>query len=442
MSGLSIKKRLEIYNGCFFVNRKGLDMSITELQSKVNRKMLAESIEQQMHILIGYRIYIWRWRYDKNLNKVVYDEYARELGHIENIEKTQHNPKLIRKQLLAQITEGLEFKNKFELVFGDRLEMEGLASFFLLVISQQAHQEKEIVKNWQGVATNFTDLVKSVHLLTRTGALRQAFKDFNFVSGQNKTQEIGKLFEEVLTHSQFSELDKLLEDAVHADEQMMTSNLFSWDLYELLEQRFSEIENLKSLGRDLADWFVDVWLPHMVKKLEWYHADPITSTGKNIYQALGRLITLRDQKNMIENTPVEEMLVSSDKAEKNKEHALQYIDQKMRYESIYFHHLVQQDDYFDKSQNSEDVMSYLELTEHEALRELLPIRVVDGKYEFMYSGYNVEHAKQDWAKIVERLEKITKCRAKNGDDSKSKLKRGDRGWEVVYMPKLPGESEE
>lgn len=59
-----------------------------------------------------------------------------------------------------------------------------------------------------------------------------------------------------------------------------------------------------------------------------------------------------------------------------------------------------QDDYFDKSQDSEDVMAYLELTEHEALRELLPNRVVDGKYEFMYSTYDTEFAKGDWAEIV------------------------------------------
>lgn len=117
----------------------------------------------------------------------------------------------------------------------------------------------------------------------------------------------------------------------------------------------------------------------MVEKLDWDHTNPITSTGKNIYQTLQRLTALQDQKVMIENMPITEILVSAEAAEKNKQHALACTNQKIRYE---------------------------------ALRELLLKRIVDGKYEFMYANHDIELAKDDWAKIVERLlEEVTGIRA-------------------------------
>ena len=238
---------------------------------------------------------------------------------------------------------------------------------------------------------------------------------------------------------QFADVAKLLEEAAHDKTPSITSHVFSWDFYELLYQRFGDIEDMKHLGHDMADWFLDVWLPYMVEKLDWYHADPITSTGKDIYQALQRLTALQDQKVMIENTPVTEMLVGAEIADKNKEHALAYIDRKIRYEAVYFYHLVLQDDYFDKSQDSEDMMAYLELIKHEALRELLPKRVVDGKYEFMYSNYDIEFAKGDWAEIMERLEEVTEIRAEIDKKRKDKGedKRQKQKWAGMYVPELP-----
>lgn len=418
-------------------------MSLAELQSKVDREELAQSIERQMQVLIGYRVYLWRWRYGKSLNEAAESEYAGELSQIENIKITTKNPKLIRPDMLQKLTENLEFKNEFELIFGDRLEMNALVSLFSLILTQLGKKETPS-KSWQGTSGSFQDLSKSVQLLTRTGALKEAIADFDLVQRQNEKNGISQLFNGALTPSQFADVAKLLEEAAHAETPSITSHLFSWDFYELLEQRFGDIEDMKHLGRDIADWFLDVWLPHMVEKLDWYHADPITSTGKDIYQSLQRLTALQDQKVMIENTPVTDMLVSAETAEKNKAHALAYIDQKIRYEAVYFYHLVLQDDYFDKSQDSEDVMAYLELTEHQALRELLPKRVVDGKYEFMYSDHDTEFAKGDWAEIVERLEEVTEIRAEidKKREGKGEDKRQKQKWAGMYVPELPGDNEE
>jgi hypothetical protein len=101
-----------------------------------------------------------------------------------------------------------------------------------------------------------------------------------------------------------------------------------------------------------------------------------------------------------------------------------------------------QDDYFDQSQSSKDIMTYLELTEHEVLRKLLPKRVVDVQYEFMYSGYNIDYAKQDWAEIVERIEEVTKIRANADGKSKRKDAYKRKKWGGMYVPKLPDENEE
>lgn len=418
-------------------------MTLAELQSKVNREDFAKSLEQQMQVLIGRKVNKWRTRYDQTLYSAAGSDYAGELSQIENIKRTTKNPKLIRPGLLWQITKSLEFKNNFELIFGDRREMNSLVSFFSFVLLQLAKEEgKPTSDSWQGTTSSFRDLYTSTRLLTRTGALKQAILDFNLLKMEWGEPVGVKLFDRVLTVSQFNDIDRILLNADREEKVISSSHIFSWDLYELLEQRFGAIEDMNHLGRDLADWFLDVWVPHMIEKLEWYHADPVTSTGKNIYQVLERLVALHNQQVMIANTPVTEMLVSSETAEKNKLHAITYIEQKRQYEAIYFYHLVMQDDYFDKSQDSEDTMTYLELTEHEALRELLPTHVGTWQYKFMYSNYDIDRAKQDWEKIVERIEKVTQIRAENDEKYKGKAKDRRQRWAKVHMPKLPEKREE
>ena len=126
-------------------------MSLAELQSKVDREELAQSIERQMQVLIGYRVYLWRWRYGKSLNEAAEPEYAGELSQIENIKITTKNPKLIRPDMVQKLTENLEFKNEFELIFGDRLEMNALVSLLSLILTQLGKKETPS-KSWQGTS--------------------------------------------------------------------------------------------------------------------------------------------------------------------------------------------------------------------------------------------------------------------------------------------------
>ncbi len=60
-----------------------------------------------------------------------------------------------------------------------------------------------------------------------------------------------------------------------------------------------------------------------------------------------------------------------------------------------------QDDYFDKLQNIENMMTCLELIEHKILRKLLLKCVLNGRHEFMYANHDMELVKDDWVEIVE-----------------------------------------